>query len=149
MEIIDFIIDAKLSGYAAGSGNNELKFEDGSKGSEYKSKEYRYLDRFYGFNPFSGSEFVFDSSGKLIWTMNYFGKIVQDCKDPSAIYNFLRDAMAKIDRDFPFRGPSKLEKDGYLYRNHQSGLFERFHGEECITKDDLELYKLHYHGGVI
>ena len=64
--LIDFIIKAKLSGYAGSGEGQELKFNDGSKGFEFLSGDYRYLDRYNGFNPFSGSERVFDSDNNLV-----------------------------------------------------------------------------------
>ena len=75
MELIDFIIAAKIAGYASGNEAKKTTFEDNSKGFIFESNGYRYVDRYYGFNPFCGSEFVFDSSRKLLWSMNYFGRL--------------------------------------------------------------------------
>ena len=79
MTLVEFIIKAKLSGYAAGREVRKKKFKDGSLGFEFKSEEYRYIDRYYGFNPFSGTEHVYDAGGILIWKMNYHGgKMIRD-----------------------------------------------------------------------
>ncbi len=72
MELVNFIIATKIAGYASGDEAQETAFEDNAKGFTFESNGYRYVDRYYGFNPFSGSEFVFDSSGKLLWSMNYY-----------------------------------------------------------------------------
>jgi len=149
MELIDFLIEAKLVGYASGDQGQKVEFEDNSVGFRYESDTYRYLDKFFGFNPFSGSEFVFDLDGNLVWTMNYFGKIASSCSEPSEVYTFLREAMLKIDRSSPFRGPPKFEKPGYCYKNDQTGSLERFEGKECIFKNDQEIYLLNYHGGAM
>jgi len=69
--LIDFIMKAKISGYASGGEGQERKFDDGSLGFEFMANGYKYLDRYYGFNPFSGTEHVYDDNGSLIWTMNY------------------------------------------------------------------------------
>ena len=73
MNLVDFIIKAKLSGYANDGENQEKYFNDGSKGFELTSDDYRYLDKYYGFNPFTGSEHVYKSDNTLIWAMNYYG----------------------------------------------------------------------------
>ncbi len=65
MELIEFIIKAKLSGYATGGESREKTFDDGSRGFEFESGGYRYQDRYYGFNPFSGTEHVYDAKGDL------------------------------------------------------------------------------------
>ncbi len=147
MELVDFIIAAKIAGYASGNDAQERLFEDDAKGFVFESNGYRYVDRYYGFNPFSGSEFVFDSSGKRIWTMNYYGRLEPISNKPSLIYQILKDAMLKIDREFPFRGPAKLKKNEYIYENTQSGSVDRFLGKERILKNDVTLFSLNYHGG--
>lgn len=79
--------------------------------------------------------------------MNYYGRVQASSDETSAIYQILKDAMLKIDRTFPFRGPSKLNINEYMYENIQSGSIDRFQGKEHILKDDVALYSLNYHGG--
>jgi len=76
MTPIDFIIKAKLSSYAIGGEDQEKKIDDGSLGFEMVSDGYRYLDRYNGFNPFAGSEHVYDSENALIWVMNSYGEVL-------------------------------------------------------------------------
>ena len=147
MELVDFVIAAKIAGYASGDDAQEASFEDDAKGYIFELDGYRYVDRYYGFNPFSGSELVFDSSGKLFWSMNYYGRVEPAGDEPSVVYQILKDAMLKIDRKFPFRGPLKLIKNEYTYENIQSGSMDRFQGKERILKNNVELYTLNYHGG--
>lgn len=147
MTLIDFIIKAKLSGYASGGEGQELKFGDGSKGFELVSDGYRYLDRYNGFNPFSGSERVFDSDNTLVWIMNYYGKVLPGCTDPKGIYSFLKEAMLLISLQYPFRGPAQLEKQNLRYENIQNGSFGSFQGVESIYQNDEKVYVLFYHGG--
>lgn len=147
MDLIDFILKAKLSGYAANDGRTAREFDDGSKGSEYESGAYRYVDRFYGFNPFSGTEHVFDRGGLLIWKMNYFGEVVANGIDAKRIYGFLKEAMLLITPEYPFRGPANLEKEKFRYENIQKGTFDSFHGIESIYAVKERVYYLYYHGG--
>ena len=149
MELIDFVIEAKIAGYAAGGEGQESAFEDNAKGFVYESSGYRYVDQYYGFNPFSGSEIVFDTNGEPIWSMNYFGRVESICEKPVKVYAFLKEAMLKIDRNFPFRGPPKMTKNEYIYENIQSGSMIEFSGEERISRKKLILYKLKYHGGLM
>ena len=134
MQLIDFIIEAKLAGYAAGGEAGEAGI-GAAKG------------HLHGFNPFGGSERVFDATGGLVWMMNYYGEILPAAADPKRTYAFLRQAMARITPDFPFRGPAQFQKGALRYRNHQHGDLGRFHGVEQIFEDEREVYRLHYHGG--
>ena len=115
MTLIDFIIKAKLSGYASGGEGQEKKFDDGSIGFEMVSDGYRYLDRYNGFNPFAGSEYIYDSENVLIWVMNYYGEMLPSGSDPNIIYSFLKEAMLLVNHEYPFRGPARLEKQNLRY----------------------------------
>jgi hypothetical protein len=147
MELIDFIIQSKISSYASAGEGREKKFDDDSVGFEIISDGYRYLDQFNGFNPFAGSEKVFGEGNELLWVMNYFGEILPSGSDPKKIYYFLREAMRLITPEYPFRGPNSYENQNYRYVNQQYGSFNRFHGIEKIFENDEEVYVLYYHGG--
>ncbi len=147
MILIDFILKAKLSGYANGGEGQKKKFDDGSVGFEILSDEYRYLDRYSGFNPFAGSEQIFDSNNALIWVMNYFGEVLPSDSEPNNIYSFLKEAMLQISPEYPFRGPAKLENQNMRYENKQHGSLDSFHGIENIYENNKKVYTLYYHGG--
>ncbi len=147
MDLVDFIIKAKISGYATGGEGLERKFDDGSLGFEFAASGYKYIDRYYGFNPFSGTEHVYNDKDILIWKMNYYGEVSSTHSDPLKIYSFLREAMSLITPKYPFRGPAKLEKGNLRYQNKQNGTLDSFDGVEYIYEDDEKIYFLHYHGG--
>ena len=149
MNLVDFIIKAKISGYATVGEKQELKFDDGSFGFKFESDGYKYVDRYYGFNPFSGTEHVYEREESLIWKMNYYGKIVDPSSDFKIIYAFLREAMSSITFKYPFRGPAKLEKGNLVYQNQQNGTLEGFSGFETIYGRNKKVYYLHYHGGTM
>ncbi|MBL0714945.1 MAG: hypothetical protein JJV98_14730 [Desulfosarcina sp.] len=123
------------------------KFDDGSVGLEFVAEGYKYRDRYYGFNPFSGSEHVYDDQGALIWVMNYYGEVLPTHSDPQKIYLFLRESMSSITPAYPFRGPAKLERGNLRYQNDQNGTLDRFDGVESIYAGDESVYFLRYHGG--
>jgi len=149
MTLTDFIIKAKLLGYASGGEGQEKNFDDGSLGFEMVSGGYRYLDRYNGFNPFAGSEHIYDSDDEMIWVMNYYGEVLPSHSEPKSIYSFLKEAMLLITPEYPFRGPAKLEKHNFRYENAQNGSPHRFHGIESIYENDEKVYVLYYHGGRI
>ena len=147
MELIEFIIEAKLAGYATGGETTELTFENGFKGFEFKKSGFHYVDKYFGFNPFAGSESVYDSSGSLIWVMNYYGEVYEVCDEPKLVYETLKLAMRQISLLYPYRGPNSFEHEGLYYRNRQFGTPYAFNGREIISRDGLEVYSLSYHGG--
>jgi len=149
MALIDFILKAKLSGYASGGEGQEKKFDDDSVGFEILSGGYRYLDRYNGFNPFAGSEQIFGPKDSLLWVMNYFGEVLPSDSEPKKIYSFLKEAMLLISPECPFRGPAKLENQNFRYENQQYGSLDRFHGIESIYENHKKVYVLYYHGGRI
>ncbi|BCS97214.1 hypothetical protein DSLASN_28460 [Desulfoluna limicola] len=147
MALIDFILKAKLSGYASGGEGQKRAFDDGARGFEIAADGYRYLDRYYGFNPFSGAEHIYDADASLIWTMNYYGEVLPEHSAPEKIYAFLREAMLLITPEYPFRGPSELKQGHLQYENIQHGTLDSFHGVESIYEKGERVYFLFYHGG--
>ena len=147
MNLLDFVIKAKLAGYAAGEESQKQQFEDGSLGFIYQDSEYKYVDRYFGLNPFSGTEHLYNKENELIWKMNYWGMVFPDHPDPKKIYSFLIDAMSLITKEYPFRGPSIHEKGSLRYVNNQQGFFDNFNGVESIFEGDDKVYELYYHGG--
>lgn len=147
MTLLDFILQAKVAGYASGGEGFEKAFEDGSKGFEFTGHGYRYVDRYYGFNSFIGTEHIYTDTGSLLWGMNYFGEVLPGCAEPGEVYAFLKEAMLLISPEYPFRGPALFEKGLWRYENQQHGTVERFHGTESIFKNNQLVYILYYHGG--
>ena len=85
----------KISTYASSGEGGENFFSDGSKKFEFKERELRYRDRYFGFNPFVGQEVVF-RNGKIVLGMNYYGRAISKSIPPKQIYQFLQEALKKI-----------------------------------------------------
>ena len=149
MQLLDFILQGKVSGYASGGEGQEKTFDDGSRGFEFIGYGYRYLDRYYGFNPFAGTEHIYSANGTLLWVMNYYGEVLPICPDPMKVYDFLKKAMRLVSPEYPFRGPAIFEKGNLKYENEQYGTLDSFHGTESIFKNHEKVYFLHYHGGKV
>ena len=81
--------------------------------------------------------------------MNYYGKLIDDHPQPNKVYSFLREAMALINHEFPFRGPKELLIQNLRYENIQNGSINSFYGLEKINESNEIIYQLHYHGGLI
>jgi len=149
MTLLDFILQGKISGYASGGESREKTFDDGSRGFEFTGHGYRYLDRYHGFNPFTGTEHIYAANGPLLWVMNYYGQVLPICSDPNKVYAFLKEAMRLVSPEYPFRGPGLFEKGSLRYENQQYGTLDSFHGMESIFENNEKVYFLHYHGGKI
>jgi len=148
MELAEFLIQAKTRTYASGGAANEQRLADGCLELTYSADGFDYRDRYFGADPFVGQEIVFQD-GKAIWSMNYYGRIV-DKKYPAAqIYAFLQKAMRKVTLERPFRGPSAFEEGNFMYNDESSGTLDAFSGVERILFNRHKVYLLKYHGGTV
>ena len=76
-QLSKFLVKAKINTYASsGEGGEKILFDE-SKEFEFEEKEFKYRDRYFGFDPFIGQEIVWQN-GKIIWGMNYYGKVVSE-----------------------------------------------------------------------
>ncbi len=145
MDLREFLVKAKLATYAS-EQVNEWVLEDGAKELVFESGDYRYRDRYYGFNPFFGEEIVWRNN-KIVWFMNYFGKVVSDIVSAKEVYKFLRSAMRQVKEDRPFRGPSYFKSGDFEYIDKSKGDIDSFVGVERIWFRGRDVYWLNYHGG--
>lgn len=70
-QLSKFLVKAKISTYASGGEEEEKVYSDGSKVFEFEEKEFKYRDRYFGYNPFIGEEIVWQNK-KVVWGMNYY-----------------------------------------------------------------------------
>lgn len=145
-ELRNFLVKSKTSTYANGKEGTVL--EDGSKELVFEEKDFRYRDRYSGFNPFIGEEIVF-RKGRLLWGMNYYGVVSSRTVSPKKVYDFLQEALRRMDEKRPFRGPENYVHGQFSYVNWVEGTITRFRGKEKILYKGTEIYELFYHGGVI
>jgi hypothetical protein len=145
MELIDFIIEAKVKGYADPNAKS-TKLEDNSTELIFTKENYVYRDRYFGGEPFSGQEVVFQNN-KEKWIMNYYGLVYDKEINIELIYGFLRKCLSKVPKDAPYRGPKQFKENDFEYYNTIEGTFEEFKGHEKILYKGKEIYRLNYHGG--
>ena len=140
-----FLVKAKINTYA--SGEEEILL-DGGKELEFEEKEFRYRDRYFGFNSFIGEEVVWREK-EVIWGMNYYGEVLSEIASAKQIYQFLREALKRVEEDKPFRGPDSFREGDFKYINRTEGEIKKFKGKEMIFYREKLVYKLSYHGGLI
>ncbi len=145
MKLNEFLLKAKLHGYATGEAK---KLDNGSKVFSYQEGEYEYKDTYFGFDPFIGEEIVF-FRGTFIWGMNFYGKIISNKVSAKDVYDLLKKAMLHIKEDCPFRGPSEFKENDFKYTDESEGTIEDFKGKEKIYYKWELVYELEYHGGLV
>lgn len=146
MELSKFLVKAKIATYASEEKTIERVLEDGAKELTFESDGFKYRDRYYGLNPFAGEEVVWKNN-KIIWSMNYFGRISSDVVYVKDIYNFLKKAMRQVKEDRPFRGSDNFKSGDFEYIDESTGDVHNFTGNERILFKGQEIYRLYYHGG--
>lgn len=148
MKLNEFLVKAKINTYATSGEGGEKNLEDGSRELVYEESGWKYRDRYFGFNPFIGEEVVWQK-GKILWAMNYYGRILSGTDNAEEIYKFLKKVLALVNKSTPFRGPRAVEEKNFSYRNSSSGSVEEFHGVEMILYKGQRVYELEYHGGLV
>jgi hypothetical protein len=148
MTLREFLVKAKVHGYATEGERGEAELENGGKELSYREGSFEYKDRYFGFNPFIGEEVVREN-GRIIWAMNYYGAVTDTSIPSIGVYRFLRQAMRHIREDRPFRGPELFSEGGFEYRDESEGDVDCFTGTERILLAGREVYRLDYHGGTV
>ena len=146
MELRTFLVKAKKATYASGASNEE-KLPDGSRRFKFSEGCFLYIDKYYGSDPFSGQEVVWNNN-KAIWSMNYYGRTLTP-NAPKNVYDFLKEALRQVDETLPFRGPREFVKGKLKYALNVEGDLNKFKGQEKIYYQDQEVYNLSFCGGLI
>lgn len=141
----EFVVAAHRNGYATG----DLRPDGtGGKVADYRDGDFRYVDRYHGSRSFVGRETVFRNDVP-VWGMHYHGAPTDETVDHERVYAFLRDALAAVSADAPYRGPKTFEGDDFAYRTEFEGTLSRFSGTETIETDDSAVYRGRYAGCLI
>ncbi len=141
--LIDFLLRAKRSTYAAKSGFVEpsrLLSHDAA----YQEGDYYYLDTYLGGQSFSGEEAVW-IKGVPIWSMNYTGRVTGE----GFSGDFLKEALMNVPREYPYRGPLCFQQGNLSYHAVIQGDFEWYSGVEEIFFEGRKVYECMFHGGKV
>jgi hypothetical protein len=149
--LAEFLVRAKRSTYAAQGdeasvpallpGTHQLEFTDGQR---------LYRDVYAGGRRFAGQEIVY-LGDEVEWSMAYAGGVLADLgeADVAEVYAFLRIALERVTVELPFRGPGRLSRQSWRYRNRIRGTIDTFEGRETIARDGVVVHALTYAGGRI
>ena len=147
-ELYQFIVEAKANAYVARAPKC-LSSRQGAHDIQYRQGRFQYLDSYFGGTDFLGQEVVY-FDGKPVWAMNYYGAILQPERyDGEKAGNAVLASLSKLYESGHFLGESKNETAWGIYHDTNQGDVTSFTGYEWITLDDIKVYQLHYHGGVI
>lgn len=143
---IQFLVTAKQHTYASGAiakptgklGIHQLEYADG---------DLLYVDSYLGSQHFIGEEVVAQNE-RPIWGMNYYGKMLID-EEPEGFNQCLKQALLRVSREAPYRGPEIFRSGPYAYQCSWSGNPNGFEGYEIISMNGTDIYKLLFHGGEI
>lgn len=150
-DIKKFLIEAKKQTYANENIEKKASSRLGSSDYEYSSNGITYHDTYFGGVNFMGEEVVYIDKDTPIWGMNYYGVTFDNTLSEEAIDKALRPALMLVGTDdiLPVRGPKEFINGEYKYTFKVNGDLERFDGCEVIYKDDIKVYELKCHGGLI
>jgi hypothetical protein len=143
-----FLIETKKAGFGAGNSKTWIKEKDGSTTIPYEFGDWRMHDNFFGGEPWGGREIVF-FKGKPVWIMVMYGSVDPLFDDFKTIYAFLQKSLRNQPEDLPLRGPKMFKEGDFVYKNKTEGVLENFIGEEIILKNNKQIYKTNYSGGLV
>ncbi len=134
-----------------GYSDPNAKYIDNGKNGKVLSltiDNYSYEDEFYGGEPYSGNETIWENDVDIFRCV-YWGKVIKGVNF-SDIYEFLKLALAKgADNNLVHRGPSEYVEGNLRYTNSIEGDIEEFRQVEKIYMDGKEVYVAYFFGGRI
>ncbi len=146
--LTDFILKAKQATYVGG-GNKLLPYRLGSHDLQFQIGDWTYHDSYFGESDFIGEEIVYQR-GKVVWGMNYFGRIILPDKISSAIAGeIIQQSLSELYRSGRFLGGYKHIVGEFTYTDTNTGDTLYFTGREWIERDGEIVYALDYHGGLV
>ena len=145
-EFSQFLIAAKQHTYAGGMAA-QLDVRSNAHLLEYNEGDLIYVDTYFGGFHFIGEEVV-SHQEHAVWGMNYYGKMLID-EIPEGFNQCLHQALLRVSREAPFRGPGLYRSGPFMYSCLWGGNLKGFEGYEIISQSGSDIYKLLFHGGEI
>jgi hypothetical protein len=147
-ELINFILLAKQATYVGG-GNKLLPYRLGSHDLQFFKDDWAYHDSYLGESDFIGEEIVYHF-GKVVWGMNYFGRILSPDKITSAQAGaIIQQSLTIMYQSGRFLGGYQHTIGEFTYTDTNDGDPLYFTGREWIELNGGMVYQLVYHGGLI
>jgi hypothetical protein len=143
-----FIVKAKAATYV-GDGEKAESCRQGSHDLKFQEGPFSYLDSYFGGTDFIGQEVV-HYENEPVWAMNYYGRIIEPEKITAAeAGQIIKESLSLMYREGRFLGGFKHGTRNGIYRDTSQGDVESFTGVEWITRENVRVYELLYHGGLI
>jgi hypothetical protein len=125
----EFIVSAKQATYV-GSGQKLLPYRLGSHDLQFFNGDWAYHDSYLGENDFIGEEAVY-YRGKVIWAMNYFGRILKPERITSAQAGaMIKSSLTKMYAEGRFLGHFEHSEGDLVYVDTNEGNVQFFTGRE-------------------
>ncbi len=147
-QLNEFIVSAKAATYV-GRGERSLPYRQGSHDLQCRQGPFIYLDSYFGGSDFIGEEVIYFEE-KPVWAMNYYGRIL----DPGRIASWragqvIQESLSEMYRQGRFLGGFQHTSGDCTYFDTSEGDLASFTGREWIVREDVKVYELIYHGGLI
>jgi hypothetical protein len=147
-QLQSFIVQAKRATYV-GSGQKLLSYRQGSHDLQFFDGDWAYHDSYLGESDFIGQEAVY-FQGKVVWAMNYFGRILNPAQITSAQAGALiKASLTQMYAEGRFLGGFEHTQGELTYVDTSDGDYTFFTGREWIHRRAEVVYELVYHGGLI
>lgn len=147
-ELQNFIVAAKRAIYV-GDGQHLLPYRLGSQDLQFFNGDWAYHDSYLGNNDFIGEEAVY-YQGKVVWAMNYFGRILNPALLTGAqAGGMIKASLTRMYAEGRFLGGFEYSDGALTYTDTNTGDFKFFTGREWITVNGEAAYELVYHGGLV
>jgi len=147
-ELKNFIVSAKAATYV-GDGKKIESCRTGSHDLAYKEGLFSYLDSYFGGTDFIGQEVVYYKN-EPVWAMNYYGKIIEVEKITAAeAGKIIKESLSRMYTESRFLGGFEYATEDGTYTDTNQGDLSSFSGKEWITRENIKVYELEYHGGLI
>lgn len=147
-EMLAFILLAKQASYVGG-GKPLLPYRLGSHDLQFSKDDWTYHDSYLGESDFIGEEIVYYHA-KVVWGMNYFGRILHPEKITSAQAGaIIQQSLSTMYQSGRFLGGFQHTVGEYNYTDANDGDALYFTGKEWIDLKGETVYQLVYHGGLV
>jgi hypothetical protein len=147
-ELSKFIVLAKAATYV-GNGNKTISCRLGSHDLKFQDGFFSYHDSYFGGTDFIGQEVVYYQDEPK-WAMNYYGRIIErNSITAEETGQMIKLSLSTMYNQGRFLGGFEYSKNGDTYRDTNEGDVTSFIGKEWITRNNVRVYELIYHGGLI
>jgi hypothetical protein len=147
-DLLNFILRAKQATYVGG-GKKLMPYRLGSHDLQFFMDDWAYHDSYLGESDFIGEEIIY-FHGKVVWGMNYFGRILRPERITAAqAGTIIKESLSKLYQSGRFLGGFNHTLDEFTYIDTNDGDPLYFTGKEWIELKGEIVYQLVYHGGLV